>query len=316
MLYNSERNDLIVSNNRQKLRSKSRPNSKSNLRQNTKPSSNSKLNPCDFTLCITVALLLALGIVMVLSASSPSSLAETGSSYTYVIRQLQSAIVGIVLMIFISRVDYKIYRNRKIYMTAYVVSVVILLFVLIPNIGVTVNGARRWVNLGLQFQPSEITKIGLIVFFAAILTENKDRLKKLSTGFLAPLGLVLIPVLILVVVQNHLSVTIVIIGVVSIMMLMAGSRPLHFATFGSAGVAVGAIGLFAMAKFTEQGAFRIARMTSFLNPWADAQGARMASNTGLIRYRVWRTIWSRTSETVNKNTYIYQNHTMTLYLQY
>ena len=61
-----------------------------------------KLNPCDFILCITVALLLSLGIVMVLSASSPSSLSETESSYTYVIKQLQSAILGIVLMIFIS----------------------------------------------------------------------------------------------------------------------------------------------------------------------------------------------------------------------
>lgn len=282
----------------------------------TKNNKQKKLNPCDFTLCIAVALLLALGIVMVLSASSPSSLAETGSSYSYVIRQLQSAVVGIILMIIISRVDYKIYRNRKIYLSAYVISVVILLFVLIPNIGVTVNGARRWINLGLQFQPSEITKIGLIIFFAAILTENKDKLKKLSTGFLAPLGLVLIPVLILVLVQNHLSVTIVIVGVVSIMMLMAGSRPLHFVTLGSIGAVVGSIGLFAMAKFTEQGSFRIARITSFINPWADAKGARLASNTEFICNRFWRTIWSRTSETVNKNIYIYQSHTTISYLQY
>lgn len=198
----------------------------------------SKLNPCDFTLCVAVALLLALGIVMVLSASSPSSLAESGSSYDYVIKQIQSAVIGIILMIIISRIDYKKYRNRKIYMSAYIISILILLLVLVPNIGVSVNGARRWVNLGIQFQPSEITKIGLIIFFAAILTENKDKLKKITTGFLAPLGLCLIPVLILVLVQNHLSVTIVIIAVVSIMMLMAGSRLLHFVTFGSIGAVV------------------------------------------------------------------------------
>ncbi len=276
----------------------------------------SRLSPCDFTLCIAVALLLSLGIVMVLSASSPSSLAESGSSYSYVIKQLQSAILGVILMIIISRIDYKIYRNRKIYLSAYVISVVILLLVLVPNIGMEVNGARRWVNLGIQFQPSEITKIGLIIFFAAILTENRDKLKKLSTGFLAPLGLCLIPVLILVLVQNHLSVTIVIIGVVSIMMLMAGSRVLHFVTFGSIGAAVGSIGLFLMAKFTEQGSFRIARITSFLNPWADAKGARMAGNTKLICNRIWRTIWSRFTEKANKNIYTYQNHIMTLYLQY
>lgn len=232
-----------------------------------------KLNPCDFTLCITVALLLALGIVMVLSASSPSSLAETGSSYTYVINQVKSAILGIVLMLLISRVDYKIYKNKKIYMSAYIISVLILLLVLVPNIGVKVNGARRWIKLGIQFQPSEITKIGLIIFFAAILTNNRDKIKKLTTGFLAPIGLCLIPILILVGVQNHLSVTIVIVIVVSIMMLMAGSRPAYFATFGSIAAAAGAIGLYALSKFTSQASFRIQRVTSFLNPWADAQGS-------------------------------------------
>ena len=100
--------------------------------KNNKQKSKAKLNPCDFTLCVTVALLLALGIIMVLSASSPSSLAATGSSYTYVIKQLQSAILGVALMIIISRIDYKIYRNRKIYLSAYVISVLILLLVLVP----------------------------------------------------------------------------------------------------------------------------------------------------------------------------------------
>lgn len=190
-----------------------------------------KLNPCDFTLCVTVALLLALGIVMVLSASSPSSLSESGSSYDYVIKQAQSAVLGIILMILISRVDYKKYRNRKIYLSAYAISIVLLLLVLVPKIGVSVNGAKRWIKLGIQFQPSEIAKIGLIIFFAAILTENKDKLKKLSTGFFAPIALCIVPILILVLIQNHLSVTIVIIAVVSIMMLMAGSRVLHFVTF-------------------------------------------------------------------------------------
>ncbi len=284
--------------------------------KNNKQKSKAKLNPCDFTLCVTVALLLALGIIMVLSASSPSSLAATGSSYTYVIKQLQSAILGVALMIIISRIDYKIYRNRKIYLSAYVISVLILLLVLVPKIGTEVNGAKRWVTLGIQFQPSEITKIGLIIFFAAILTENKDKLKNLSTGFLAPLGLCMIPVLILILVQNHLSVTIVIVGVVSIMMLMAGSRLLHFATFGSIGAAIGIVGLTILAKTSEQNSFRIARITSFLNPWADAKGTRMAGNTKFVCDWVWRIIWSRITEKVNKNTYIYQNLIMILYLLY
>lgn len=276
----------------------------------------SKLKQCDFTLCITVALLLALGIIMVLSASSPSSLAETGSSYTYVIRQVQSAAIGIVLMVMISRVDYKKYRNRKVYLFSYIVAVAILLFVLIPGVGVEVNGAKRWVKLGVQFQPSEITKIGLIIFFAAILTENKDKLKKLSTGFFAPLSFVAVPLLILVLVQDHLSATIIIAIVISIMMLMAGSRPLYFATFGSAGIGIAGVGLYLMAKYTEKGAFRLARLTSFVNPWAYEKTFRLAGNTRIICNRFWRTIWSRITEIVNKNIYTYQSHIMILYLQY
>lgn len=232
-----------------------------------------KLNPCDFILCITVALLLSLGIVMVLSASSPSSLSETESSYTYVIKQLQSAILGIALMIFISRIDYRILKNKKIYLAAYIVSVGILFLVLVPGIGKSVNGARRWIKLGITFQPSEITKVGIIIFFAAILTENRDKLKNIKTGFFAPLAFVLIPALILLLVQNHLSVVIVLVVVVSVMMLMAGSKLSHFATFGSIGAVLGSIGLYIMAKYTESGSFRIKRITSFLDPWADAKGA-------------------------------------------
>lgn len=242
------------------------------MKRNTQ-TAKSKLKPCDFTLCITVALLLALGIIMVLSASSPSSLAETGSSYTYVIRQVQCAAIGIVLMVMISKVDYKKYKDKKIckipfYIIAYFVAVAILLLVLIPGVGVEVNGAKRWIKLGVQFQPSEITKIGLIIFFAAILTQYKDKLKKLSTGFVKPIAFVGLPLLILVLVQDHLSVTIIIAVVVAIMMLMAGTRPLYFATFGTAGIGLGGLGLFLMAKYTEKGAFRIARLTSFVNPWA------------------------------------------------
>ena len=210
---------------------------------------------------------------MVLSASSPSALATTGSSYTYVIKQAQSAALGVVLMILISRIDYKILKSPKIYITAYVVSVLILLMVLIPNIGVKVNGARRWINLGIQFQPSEITKVGLIIFFAAILTENRDKLKKITTGFFAPIAFLILPAVILIIVQDHLSVTIVIAIVVAIMMLMAGTKPLYFATFGSIGAIGGAGLLYLMAKYTEKGAFRIQRLSSFINPWADAQGS-------------------------------------------
>jgi len=227
----------------------------------------------DFILFITVLLLLALGITMVLSASSPSSLATTGSSYTYVLKQLLSAAIGVVAMIVLSKIDYKQYE--KFYKIAYAGALIVLLLVLVPGLGRTVNGARRWIALPIvsSFQPSELTKIGLIVFYASFLTKHKDELKNIWKGFLKPF-LILAPViLVLLGVQTHLSASVIIILVVAVMMIVAGSKLSHFVTFGTLG-GTGLIGgMFVLAKWFGIGGFRLTRITAFLNPWADARGS-------------------------------------------
>lgn len=190
-------------------------------------------NPFDFTLCITVLILLSLGIVMVLSASSPSALAIEGNSYAYVTRQAGCAVIGIIAMFVISKIDYRFYK--KYYKLIYFVGVVILLMVLIPGIGVKVNGAKRWIKLGIQFQPSEITKIALIIFFAAYISNNKEKFKGIWNSFLKPFLFLAPPILILVLVQDHLSASVVIIAVVSVMMLVAGTKLVYFLTAGLIG---------------------------------------------------------------------------------
>lgn len=225
----------------------------------------------DFILLITVIILLALGLIMVLSASSPSALAENGhDSYVYFRKQGGMAIMGIVAMLIISRIDYRKYK--KFQTLAYIGSVVLLFMVLIPGIGSSAGGAKRWLKIGIRFQPSEMAKIGLIVFYAAYLSNHIKEVGDLKKGFIKPF-IFLVPVIIaLVIVQDHLSATIIIIMVVSIMMLTSGVKLRYFSTIGSLGAIAGAIGLFLMAKYTEKGAFRIKRITSFLNPWADKQG--------------------------------------------
>lgn len=228
-------------------------------------------NQLDFILLIAVILLLSLGLIMVLSASSPTSLAETGDdSYSYFRKQAIFAVVGVIAMLFISKIDYRFWK--KFYKIAYWVSIILLLMVLIPGIGSSAGGARRWINLGVRFQPSEIAKIGLIIFYASYLTDHKDELKGFYKGFIKPLLYVVPVVLILILIQDHLSATIIIVAVVSIMMLMAGTRLKYFLTAGTGIGVLGVAGLYLMAKFTSKGAFRLARITSFLNPWADKQG--------------------------------------------
>lgn len=102
------------------------------------------VKPVDFTLCVTVLLLLALGIIMVLSASSPAALAESGNSYKYVSKQALAAAIGLVLMFVISKIDYHTYK--PLYKMAYIGSFVLL--ALVPIIGTDANGAKRWIDLG------------------------------------------------------------------------------------------------------------------------------------------------------------------------
>jgi cell division protein FtsW len=190
----------------------------------------------DFILFATVLLLLAVGIVMVLSASSPSALSLTGSSYTYVSQQFIAAGIGIVAMLIISRIDYKEYA--KFYKVIYAISVIILFLVLVPGLGREVNGARRWITLPIlrSFQPSELTKIGLIIFYAAYLMKYKDNLKEMWKGFLRPILLLLPVILVLLFAQSHFSAVVIIVSIVAVMMLMAGSRMRYFLTFGTIGV--------------------------------------------------------------------------------
>ncbi len=231
-------------------------------------------NKVDYILVITVLVLLAIGVVMVLSASAPSSLSKNKSSYTYFLNQLKFAIVGIIIMYIVSKIDYRFYK--KYYWIVYIFSVAILLLVLIPKVGVEVNGARRWIKIPLigQFQPSEITKIGLIIFYAGYLTDHKSELKDFWKGFVKPMFFLAVPILILYKIQNHLSVSLVIGVITCVMMLMAGCRLTHFILAGFVGC-VG-LGLLLIKKFTEPGAgegsFRIDRILTFLDPWSDATG--------------------------------------------
>ena len=229
-------------------------------------------NKMDFVLFITVLILLSLGVVMVLSASAPSALSTTGKSYTYFIRQFGFAVFGVFAMLFVSKIDYRFYK--KYYWAVYIVSVAILLLVLVPGLGREVKGATRWINVpGIgQIQPSELTKIGMIIFYAGYLTDHKNELKDFWRGFVKPLVFFLLPpVAILYLVQNHLSVCLVIGSVTFVMMLMAGCRLLHFIGTGIAGVA--AIALYLIKGATgSTDSFRLDRIQTFFDPWSDATG--------------------------------------------
>ncbi len=234
-----------------------------------------KKSQMDFILIIIIIILLSFGIVMILSASAPSALAETGDSYTYVTKQMIFAVIGLGGMWFVSKIDYRIYK--KFYWLIYWVSIGALLLVLIPGLGSSGGGAKRWINLGFtQFQPSEITKIGMIIFYAGYLTDHKDDLRSFKKGFILPLLYILPPVAIALLIQNHLSVGIVMSGITFVMMLMAGCRLIYFIV---AGLIVGGGGIAALAAYFSMAGdaagdanFRLGRILNYMDPWQDPTG--------------------------------------------
>ena len=241
----------------------------------TKKISKFKNSNVDFYLLVIILILLAFGIVMVLSASAPSAVAEGNDAYTYVTKQIQFAALGLVVMYLVSKIDYRIYK--KIYWPIYWASIAVLLLVLIPGLGSESGGAKRWIDLGfLRFQPSELTKIGLIVFYAGYLTDHKKDLRSFKKGFVIPLIYLCIPVLIAFFVQNHLSVGIVMSAITFVMMLMAGCRLLHFVlsglVVGGGGIAALAIYLSTAGESAGESSFRIDRILNFTDPWQDPTG--------------------------------------------
>lgn len=218
-------------------------------------------NPIDFTLIITIFLLLVIGLIMLLSASSPSALAESGNSYTYFSKQLLFAILGIIAMLIISKIDYRFYQ--KFYIHAWVIALILLALVLVG--GKTINGAKRWIYVTetLSIQPSELVKMLMIIFYAGILVKNRDQLGKYMKGFVKHI-LMLAPIILLLILEPHFSASVVIIGICSIMMIMAGCKFWHFAATGAT---VGIPGLIALIIFSD---YRLQRVITFLDPWKDA----------------------------------------------
>ena len=235
-------------------------------------------NKMDMPLVIVVLMLISLGIVMVLSASAPSALADFGNSYHYVITQGIAAILGLIAMIVLSKVDYKIYQ--KFYWWVYAFSILIIFSVLIPGVGMEVSGARRWIKLGFQIQPSEITKIGLIISLAGYFSDKKNKLDGFWKGCCVPLIMAAVPILLLYKIQNHLSAGIIIAMVTVIMIIISGCQLKYLFSLAGAGIA-GVAGFLILFKDKLSSGFRSDRVMAWLNPWEDTSGTSYQTVQGL-----------------------------------
>ena len=218
--------------------------------------------PIDLPFLILVFLLTGTGLVMVLSASFPSAYYETGNPAHYFIRQAIFALLGIFSMFLIGRINYQRFRSLSKLLLG--LAIVLLVLVIIPGVGITRNSATRWLGFGGQtFQPSEIAKFAVVLYFSDSISKKKDKMRTFRYGIL-PYITVLGVIAVLMMLEPHLSGTILILGAGAVLMLVGG---INWAwVLGALGA--GAAGAYAIIGVIGYGASRIAM---WKDPWIDAK---------------------------------------------
>ena len=173
---------------------------------------------------LLVCLLLGIGLIMVFSASFPSAYYEEGNPAYYLIRQGIFAILGITAMFIVGKINYE--RYRAVAKMLLIFSIILLVLVLIPGIGTgrLTHGAQRWIRLGpIQFQPSEITKVGIILYFADSISKKKDKMATLRYG-IVPYVAILGVIAALMAKEPHFSGMVLLLGIGAVMMYVGGIR--------------------------------------------------------------------------------------------
>ena len=217
----------------------------------------------DYTLLCAILVLLFIGIVMVYSASSYYALYQIDVYNTefYFYKEITWSIVGVIGMLVTMSIDYHYYKKW----TPWLVLITLVFLVLVLFIGSNINGAVRWIRLGpLSFQPSELAKYVVVLYLALLIDKRKGKITKFKEGtifYLAVAGVFAGLILL----EHNLSITAIVMMVAFIMILVGGAKISHLFSLVPVGLVAGIALIFTQS-------YRLKRLTSFLNPWADTSG--------------------------------------------
>jgi cell division protein FtsW len=222
-----------------------------------------KMSP-DYWLFLVVLALLGLGVVMVYSASAILATDRFRDAHFFLKKQLFWAVLGLAVMWGVMAVDYR--RWRPLVSPLLALAFVLLVLVLVPPFGQSINGTRRWLRWGhFSVQPTELAKLVLVVYLADFLARRQAVIGSLWRGVVPPLvvtggvaGLVLL--------QPDLGSAVAIVGVVLCMIFVAGARLAHLGLIGGLALPVVVVAVFTAS-------YRLRRVLTFLDPWADPRGA-------------------------------------------
>ncbi len=215
---------------------------------------------CDKTVVGLMVLLLALGLMTLFSATYYQRTAS-GDPLSAVKKQLVGVALGAACCVLLSNVPYRIYRRPRVMLSLLAAAAVLLILVIIPGVGVSINGSRRWLNLlGMSMQPSEFAKYAMVIFMAGALDRRMDALHSLFGG-VVPLLIVPGVMFLLILEQPNLSTGGSILICALLMLFAAGLRKRHALLLGVCGLGLGAF-------YAWSAPYRRARLLSFRDPFA------------------------------------------------
>ena len=216
----------------------------------------------DYFLLIAVVFLSLLGTLFIYSASRYSAESTYGDSLFFVKKQLIGIALGIVAMVFAGNIDYE--KLKKFNILLVVLSVILLVLVFVPNIGVENYGAKRWIGFGgITLQPSEIAKFSLILFSASYVSNNPDKTRK----FIGVLPIIMFGIIIcgLIIIEPNMSITVCVCLLMLTMLFAAGMRIKHFIYMLAPAIVLGIVLIISEP-------YRLNRLEAFINPWSSPKG--------------------------------------------
>lgn len=224
-----------------------------------------KLKKINFDLILFFAIIVIslFGVLMIYSSSSIWAEYKFGDSFKYLKNQSLFLIIGIVLMITVSKIDYKKYKSKANLILG--ICFILLVLVLIPGIGSVRNGSRSWFGIGpFGIQPSEFMKLTLIIFTAKYLEKNAKLVTDVKKGVFPILGITLLAFGIIMLQPDFGTGTIIVMTIVC-MLFVSGVKMNFFMKIGVIGL-IGVVALILVAPY------RLARILSFIDPWKDPLG--------------------------------------------
>ena len=215
-------------------------------------------------LWLPAAVLLLLGLLMVLNTTYFLGIEKKGDAFHFFKLHLAHIVAGFVILILLSQ--FSLAGLRRIVMPLFIVSLVMLVLLYVPGLGLMKGGARRWLKLGpVVAEPSELVKFALVFFLARFLSKRQDRIREFTHGPLA-VFLIVGPITLMILKQPDFGSTVMIALILFAMLWAAGARWQHLVAAGS-----GAIGLLVFQAVAKS--YRMKRLTTFLDPWSVARGA-------------------------------------------